>query len=176
MNDVHFDKLAKVFPCHRFALYGNLNASSCYFTTAVLNDCYNEAMAYTALAYSYWASFHDTYICLHHAHYGYRLQLPYKSHRTYLTNCMGSISHHITPLVINSLRGGHTHTQAYRHSWTEAILRNQACTSRRPARTWFKNNSLYSLLGIIMLVSLMHFNSIRSSQSTIPTTANLYIA
>ena len=30
------------------------------------------------------------------------------------------------PLVINSLGGGHTHTHAYRHSWTEAILRNQA--------------------------------------------------
>ena len=31
---------------------------------------------------------------------------------------------YITPLVINSLGGGHIH--AYRHSWTEAILRNQA--------------------------------------------------
>ena len=35
------------------------------------------------------------------------------------------------PLVINSLRGGHTHTCAntqthtHRRSWTEAILRNQ---------------------------------------------------
>ena len=35
---------------------------------AVLNDCYSEVTAYTALAYSYWASFHDTYGCLHHAH------------------------------------------------------------------------------------------------------------
>ena len=34
---------------------------------------------------------------------------------------MESISHHIMPLVINSLRGGHTHT----HSRTEAIIRNQ---------------------------------------------------
>ena len=51
----------------------------------------------------------------------------YKSHRTYLTNLMGSISHHIMPLVINSLGGGHTHvnthTYAYRHLQTEAILR-----------------------------------------------------
>ena len=31
-----------------------------YVTTAVLNDCYSELMAYTALA---WASFHDTYGC-----------------------------------------------------------------------------------------------------------------
>ena len=36
--------------------------------TAVLNDCYNELMAYTALAYSYWASFHDMYGCLHYTH------------------------------------------------------------------------------------------------------------
>ena len=86
----------------------NCSAPSCYFTTAVLNDCYSEVMAYTALAYSYWASFHNEYICLRNAHYRYRLQLPYKSHRTYLTNCMGFISHHITPLVINSLGGGHT--------------------------------------------------------------------
>ena len=34
-----------------------LSAPSCYFTTAVLNDCYSEVTAYTALAYSYWASF-----------------------------------------------------------------------------------------------------------------------
>ena len=87
-------------------------------------------MAYTALAYSYWASFHNAYIRLCHAHYRYRLQLPYKSHRTYLTNRMGSISHHITPLVIDSLGGGHTNTHAnthaYRHLRSEAILRNQA--------------------------------------------------
>ena len=67
-----------------------------------------------------------------------RPQLPYKSHRTYLTNRMGSISHHITPLVINSLGGGHTHTHASthacRHSQTEAVLRNQACAVLWPAR------------------------------------------
>jgi len=34
---------------------------------------------------------------------------------TCLTNHKSSISHHITPLVINSLGGGHTHTHAYRH-------------------------------------------------------------
>ena len=40
----------------------------CYLTTAVLNDCYREGTAYTALAYSYWDSFFDTYGGLHHAH------------------------------------------------------------------------------------------------------------
>ena len=44
---------------------------------------------------------------------------------------MGSISHHIMPLVIHSLGDKDTHTckHAYRHLWTEAILRNQACTN-----------------------------------------------
>ena len=31
----------------------NWSAPSCYFTTAVLNDCYSEKIAYTALGYSY---------------------------------------------------------------------------------------------------------------------------
>ena len=52
---------------------------------------------------------------------------------------MGSISHHITPLVINSLGGGHTHTQAYRRSRTEAILRNLVRAGLRPACAWFNN-------------------------------------
>ena len=37
-------------------------------TTAVLNDCYSEVTTYSVLAYSYWASFHDVYECLRHAH------------------------------------------------------------------------------------------------------------
>jgi len=35
--------------------------------------------------------------------------------KTCLTNHKGSISHHIMPLVINSLRGRHTHTHIYSH-------------------------------------------------------------
>ena len=46
----------------------NWSAPSCYLTTAVLDDYYSEVTAYTVLAYSYWASFHDTYECLGHAH------------------------------------------------------------------------------------------------------------
>ena len=46
-----------------------------------------------------------------------------------LTNHMASISRHIMPLVINSLGAdAHTHTRTHRHSWTEAILRNQERT------------------------------------------------
>ena len=76
----------------------NWSAPSCYFTTAISNDCYSEVVAYTALDYSRLASFHDAYIiiCLRHAHYRYRLQPPYKSHRTYLTNRMGYMQYHTT--------------------------------------------------------------------------------
>ena len=56
---------------------------------------------------------------------------------------MGSISHHITPLVIDSLGGGHTHKQTYRSSRTEAILRNQARAGLRPACAWFKNCKIW---------------------------------
>ena len=33
--------------------FDNWSVPSCYFTTAALNDCYSEVMAYTVLAYSY---------------------------------------------------------------------------------------------------------------------------
>ena len=42
-------------------------------------------------------------------------ELPYNSCRTCLTNCMGSISCYITPLVINSLGGRDTYKHTYRH-------------------------------------------------------------
>ena len=56
----------------------NWSAPSYYLTTVIQNDCYSEVTAYTALGYSYWDSFHDTYGWLRHAHWQYRLQLPYK--------------------------------------------------------------------------------------------------
>ena len=43
----------------------------------------------------------------------------YNCHIKYLTTHMGSISHHIMPLVINSLRAGHTNTHTYWHSQTK---------------------------------------------------------
>ena len=39
-----------------------------------------------------------------------------KSRKTCLTNRTRSILHHIMPLVINGLGGGHTDTHAYRHA------------------------------------------------------------
>ena len=82
---------------------------------AAFNKCYSQIMAYTALAYSYWVSFHDTYVTMPRPCplMEYRLQLLYNSCRYCLTNHMGSISHHITPLVVNSFGGRHTHI--YRH-------------------------------------------------------------
>ena len=50
---------------------------------------------------------------------------------------MESISHHITPLVIAGLRGGHTDTQTDTYT---SRTRNQACTSLLLACTWFNNN------------------------------------
>jgi len=69
--------------------------------------------------------------------------------KTCLTNHKDSISHHITPLVINSLGGGHTHASILT-SQTKAISRNQSCTSQRLARTWF-NKLLYVYRLIIIL-------------------------
>ena len=64
----------------------------------------------------------------------------YESYRTYSTNHMGSISHHITPLVINSLRAHthtHTHTNIHTDVSIETILRNQMHTNHRPAHSCF---------------------------------------
>ena len=58
--------------------------------------------------------------------------LPYNGYRTCLNNHMGSILCYITPLIINNLGGGHTHTKhTHTHSRmhtdvrTKAILKNQ---------------------------------------------------
>ena len=39
----------------------NLSAAFCYLSTAVFNNCYSELMPYTAVANSYWASFHNAF-------------------------------------------------------------------------------------------------------------------
>ena len=117
----------------------NWSTLSSYSRTATFNRFYSELMPYTVLTYCYWVSFHDAYQCQGHAHYWYWLQLPYNSWKIYLTNHMGSISYHIMPLVITSLRYGHTHT--HKHTLTirtGSILRNQASASLWPARSWFK--------------------------------------
>ena len=52
---------------------------------------------------------------------------------------MRFISHQITPLVINSLRGGHTHTHILTIC-TGSILWNRVRTDSRLVRAWFKND------------------------------------
>ena len=56
--------------------------------------------------------------------------MPYKNHRTFFTNHMGSISHHMTPLVNNSLGGRHTQTRLPTFA-DKVILRNQARAGQR---------------------------------------------
>ena len=111
-------------------------------------------------------------------------------HSTQSTNHMRSILHHITPLIINCLWGRHTHTrthahthtqnththtQQYRHSQTEAILRNQvrACSTQiinkkmanNPERdiiaTYQMENYflrlIYNSTKLFLHISFMHF-------------------
>jgi len=75
--------------------------------------------------------------------------------KTCLTNYKGSISHHITPLVINSLGGGHTHIHTHASiltSRTKAISRNQLHTGLQPAHTWFN----ICQVGLRLLCSKIH--------------------
>ena len=59
---------------------------------------------------------------------------------------MGFISHHITPLVINSLGGRHTHTHTNKHTHTQTHTHIQMSaqeqfqeTSHAPGLTIFNN-------------------------------------
>ena len=61
----------------------------------------------------------------------------YKNCRGCLIKHMGSISHHIMPLVNSSLRGEPTHTHARTHTHTHIHLRrNQECADHRLAHAW----------------------------------------
>ena len=59
------------------------------------------------------------------------------------------------PLVINSLGGGHTHTNTYTDICTEIILRNQVCAGHRLAHAWFKNYLVFHHL-LYMLIEKSH--------------------
>ena len=106
---------------------------------AVLNDCYSEVMAYTALAYfiGLVSTMHMNAYVIPTNDTDYSCHIKATKHIQPIIWGL-RISHHMTPLVINSLGGGHTHTHthtckhthththAYRRSQTETILRNQA--------------------------------------------------
>ena len=55
---------------------------------------------------------------------------------------MGSISHHIIPLVTICLAGKHTDKNTHT-LWTKSISRNQAQARCRPAHVWFKTVTDY---------------------------------
>ena len=48
----------------------------------------------------------------------------YSCHRTFLTNHIGSTSHHIMPLVINILGSRHMYTNTHTDVPTEVILKS----------------------------------------------------
>ena len=62
----------------------------------------------------------------------------YSCHRTYLTNHMGSTSHCIMALVINSPGGGHIRGQS--NSKKPGMPAATSTCQLRPAHAWFKNN------------------------------------
>ena len=63
-----------------------------------------------------------------------------KSRETCLTNHTWPISHHITPLVINGLGGGHTDTDTRTHIPTREPKQFQEtrCVWAKAMRAWFK--------------------------------------
>ena len=137
------------------------SALSCYSSTAAFNNCYSEFTPYTTLANSYWASFQDSYQCQSHVHNdnSYSGHITADSCRTYLTNCMKSISHHITSLVINTLARRHTHTQTYISTiHTGTIFRNQVHTGLCLVCAWFKNHKRTMRIYLILQIRIQNVN------------------
>ena len=76
-----------------------------------------------------------------------------------MTNHMGSISHHITPLVVYSLGGRHTHkhthtqtqTHTHTHTHTHIQIFVDSSNSKKPGApvcgqsAWFKNTGRYDI-------------------------------
>jgi len=81
---------------------------------------------------------------------------------TCLTNHKSSISHHIMPLVINSLGGGHTHT-CILTLWTKVISRNQSHAGLRMAHAWFNEPYKFHNKYIRMYVGCIVYHIIWSS-------------
>ena len=69
---------------------------------------------------------------------------------------MGSISHHIMPLVINSLGGRHTHMHTYRC----AHRNNFKKPGHRPVHAWFKNAKKVDFFRSVLLHKTPIFLSI----------------
>jgi len=97
----------------------NYSASSLYLSTAfkttlITNKC--PLRPYLALCMQF--SLRALFTKATPTNYTIRFDFNYhinkrETPKTYLINHKGSISHHITPLVINNLGGRHTHTHTH---------------------------------------------------------------
>ena len=104
---------------------------SCYSSKAIFIDCYSELTLYIVLANCYGISAYNAYQFKGPRPLPYNsLQLLYNNCRNCLTNRMGSISRHITPLVFNSLGDGrmHTHTNTHTHTHTHTHIHTHTYT------------------------------------------------
>ena len=84
------------------------------------------------------------------------------------------------PLVIYGLGDVHTHTHTHMHTHTyfgaiKVIIRNQVRAGHRPARTWFKNNSIDTLFYSILYSIQLHYHIriYHSMQHTKSVTENI---
>jgi len=102
------------------------------------NDSYSKETYVMALPCHLRAVFTTRFVYKGHAHqllirHDFNCHInERKTPTTCLTNHKSSISHHITPLVIHSLGGGHTHTHAYSHRGQKQFQETR-CT---PAKGW----------------------------------------
>jgi len=91
-------------------------------------------------------SFHDM-LCLQRLHpptIGFTTtSTAINERKTPKTNHKGSISHHIIPLVINSLRDRHTHTQTHTHIADKSNFKKPG---ERPARAWFNKDKTLQIV------------------------------
>ena len=62
----------------------------------------------------------------------------YKTHRTYLTNHLGSMSHYIMPIIIHSL-GADTHTHINIQAFVDGSNYKKLGVCHCSRRIWFKN-------------------------------------
>ena len=98
-------------------------------------------MPYTSLANSQWVNVYDVQQCQGHAHYDNN----YNCHITAIELINQSNEVHITPLVINGLGGGHTHTDTHTNTHTNTHIHIQTIRTgsilRNQVRAWFNKLS-----------------------------------
>ena len=84
-----------------------------------------------------------------------------------MTNHMGSISHHIMALVINSLGGGHTHTNT--HTDIRRQNNSKKPSAQRPkkySKLWCVVHTYYTKLQILTTDGTTQNYAIRTTDKT----------